>query len=96
MADSFTIPFGRAFVTIAEACMLMGCCPNTIRNWIKDGRIPAYGTHHRRLVQISDLLNPRPTSSLYTAKRVRDCAVVRPLSPSSHPSLRRNALIRQS
>lgn len=67
----FTIPQGRMFVTVTEASLLTGFNPGTIRLWVKEGKVPAYGFASRMLLNVADILPLRPPSTPREPHRVQ-------------------------
>lgn len=46
-------------VDIPTAAFAAGVKPSTIRSWIRDGRLTAYGTLRRRLVDLDEVYRTR-------------------------------------
>ena len=46
------------FRPVAEAAALLSIHPDTIRRWIRQGRIPAFGVRRAYRVRLNDLLPP--------------------------------------
>ena len=54
------LPGPSTMLSTAEAADLMGVQQATVRRWIDDGRLPAYGTARALRVRHDDLLAIRP------------------------------------